>query len=88
MFIIKLRYLTYMFLDAHLDLLLRFTGVEAITIISITQNFVHASGSSAQELLAAVEALSIDFILPWAVARMRTEVCINKSPKNGLSEIP
>ncbi len=69
----------YLFLDARLDILLRFTHVEAITIISITQIFVHVSGSLARELFATVGPLSIDFILPWTVARTRTEVCINTS---------
>jgi hypothetical protein len=88
MFIIKLRHLTNMFLDARLDVSLRLTNVEAITIISITQNFVYASGSAAREVLAAEGALSIDFILLWTVARAPTEVCINNSPKNFLSDIP
>jgi hypothetical protein len=88
MFIIKLRHLTYMFLDVRLDVSLSFTNLEAITIISITQNFVYASGSVAQDVLAAVGALSIDFIFPWTVARAWTKVCINNSPKNFPSEIP
>ncbi len=88
MTIIKLRHLTYMFLDARLDASLKFTNVEAITIISIIQNFVYASDSAAREVLAAVDALSIDFILPWTVARAQTKVCINNSPKNFPSEIP
>jgi hypothetical protein len=88
MFIIKLRHLTNMFLDARLDVSLRFSNVEAITIINITQNFVHASVSVAQEVLTTVGALSIDFILLWTVARAQTEVCINNSPKNFPSEIP
>ena len=73
---------------AHLDVLLRFTNVEAITIISITRNFVYASDSVAREVLATVGTLSIDFLLPWTVARARTKVCINTSPKNFLLEIP
>ncbi len=77
-----------MFLDAHLGVLLRFSNLEAITIISITQNFVYASDSAAREVLAAVGTLSIDFIFPWTVARVRTKVCINNSPKNFPSEIP
>jgi hypothetical protein len=88
MFIIKLCHLTYMFLDACLDVSLRFTNVEAITIISITQNFVYASGSAAREVLATVGALSIDFIFLWTVARARTKVCINNSSENFPSEIP
>jgi hypothetical protein len=40
-------HLTYMFFDACLDVSLRFTNVEAITIISVTQNFVYTSGSAA-----------------------------------------
>ncbi len=77
-----------MFLDTHLDVSLRFTNVEAITIISITQNFVYASGSAAQEVLAAVGALSIDFILLWILAMVQTKVCIENSPKNFPLEIP
>ena len=88
MFIIKLCHLTYMFLDTHLDVSLRFTNVEAITIISITRNFVYASDSVAREVLATVGTLSIDFLLPWTVARARTKVCINTSPKNFPLEIP
>jgi hypothetical protein len=88
MFNIKLCHLTYMFLDARLDVLLRFTNVEAITIISITQNFVYASSSAAREVLAAVGALFIDFILLWTVARARIEVCIDNSPTNFSPEIP
>jgi hypothetical protein len=88
MFIIKLCHLTYMFLDAHLDILLRFTNVEAITVISITQKIVYASSSAAREVLANVGALSIDFILSLTVTRARTEVCINNYPTKFPSEIP
>jgi hypothetical protein len=84
MFIIKLCHLTNMFLDTRFDVSLKFTNVEAITTISITQNFVYASGSAAREVFVAVGTLSIDFILLWTVARVPTEVCINNSPKNFL----
>jgi hypothetical protein len=47
MFIIKLHHLTYMFLGACLDVSLRFNNVEAIAIISITQNLVYIFGSVA-----------------------------------------
>ncbi len=87
-FIIKLCHLTNVFLDAHLNISLRFTHIEEITIRHIRQDLVHASSGLACKAFPAIGAFSIDFILPWAIARMQTKVCICNPPKNFPSEIP
>jgi hypothetical protein len=87
-FIIKLCHLTNVFLDACLNISLRFIHVEAITIRHITRDLVYAYGGLACKAFPAIGTFSIDFILPWAIARMWTKVCICNPPNNFLLEIP
>ncbi len=86
-FFIKPSHLTYMLLDAFLDLSLVFSKIKAVAVISFTRNFINSAGSSTRRCLVTVHAHPLNFVFVWAVTWLSTQVGIRYTPQKFSFEV-